>query len=102
MYKIYGYNKIKGWEIISTKSKLTEAIKIADKIDSEEYYSYLIKESNSRGDSIIKQHTFTQECKVEYSDNIKEKYEVRAITFKPSRMKKKEELRKITEEYIDR
>lgn len=43
-----------------------------------------------------------KECKVEYTNNVKSKYEVNGIVFQPSRMKKKEELRKITKEYIDR
>lgn len=43
-----------------------------------------------------------KKCKVEYVDNLKTDVEVKAMTFTPSRMKRKEELRKLTEDYIDR
>ena len=44
----------------------------------------------------------SKECKVEYVDNVNTKMEVRTTTFTPSKMKQKEELRKMTEKYIDR
>lgn len=43
-----------------------------------------------------------KKCRVEFVDNLKTDVEVKSVVFKPSRMKKKEELRKMAEEYIDR
>ena len=50
----------------------------------------------------LKNKKIYKECKVEFVDNLKTDVEVKALTFVPSRMKEKEELRKLTEEYIDR
>ena len=44
----------------------------------------------------------SKKCQVEYVDNLKTDIEVKAMTFKPSRMKEKEKLRRMTEEFIDR
>lgn len=50
----------------------------------------------------LKNKKIYKECEVEYVDDLKTKVEVKALTFVPSRMKKKEELRRMTEQYIDR
>lgn len=102
MYKIYGQNKKTGWEKIDTKKDLEEILKIAETIKPKEYYSYMIIKNNGNGDEVIDRKDFTRECKVEYVDEVKTQFEVKATTFKPSRMKKKQELRKLTEQYIDR
>ena len=52
-------------------------------------------------DSVLKQKTLGTECSVEYSDNVKSKVEVKAAVFKPSRMKRKEEDRKIFKAYFE-
>ena len=44
----------------------------------------------------------SKKCRVEFVDNLKTDVEVKAMTFKPSRMKKKEELMRETRDYIDR
>ena len=102
MYRIYGKNKIKGWEKIDSTADKEKAFSTANKLNEKEYYSYMIIENNGNGDSVIAQESLYEECKVEYVDKVKTKYEVKAVTFKPSRMKKKEELRRMTEEFIDR
>lgn len=102
MYRIYGNSKIKGWEKIDTATDKEQAFKLANKINAKEYYSYMIIENNGNGDNVIAQESLFEECKVEYVDKLKTKVEVKAVTFKPSKMKKKEELRKMTEEFIDR
>ena len=102
MYKVYGNNKINGWEVIANKKSLSDARKIASRLSYEEYYSYLIKESSERGDEIVAQEVFKENTEKEKVKSFKEKYKVEVKERPKSRMKKKEELRKITEEYIDR
>ena len=102
MYKVYGQNKQTGWEKIDSTNDKEKAFKTAENINSKEYYSYMIIQNNGNGDEIIERKDFTRECTVEYVDEVKTKIEVKATTFKPSRMKKKQELRKLTEQYIDR
>lgn len=102
MYRIYGHNKQTGWEQIDTKKDLEEILKIAETIKPKEYYSYIIIQNNGNGDEVIERKDFTRECEVEYVDEVKTKFEVKATTFKPSRMKRKQEERKMFEQYIDR
>ena len=109
MFKIYGNNKQIGWEIIANRKTLEEAIKITNRLTSDNYYSYLIKETDENGDRIVKQESLYGKCEIEYVDNVKTNVEVRAMEFKvkekerkPSRMKRKQEERKMFEEYIDR
>lgn len=61
MYKVYGKNKKSGWEMISEKKDYIEAIRIADKLKAEEYYKYLIKESDWQGDRIIERKPLFEE-----------------------------------------
>lgn len=61
MYKVYGNNKAKGWEILKETKSLAEARKIVSKMEGWHYYSYIIKESTQRGDTII-------ECEQLYED----------------------------------
>lgn len=102
MYRIYGQNKITGWENIDVTNDKEKAFKTAESINSKEYYSYMIIENIGNGDNVIAQESLYEECQVEYVDEVKTKYEVKAVTFKPSRMKRKQEERKMFEQYIDR
>ena len=102
MYRTYGHNKQTGWEMIDTKKDLEEIHKIAATIKPKEYYSYMIIQNNGNGDEVIDRKDFTRECTVEYVNEVKTKFEVKATTFKPSRMKRKQEERKMFEQYIDR
>lgn len=102
MYRLYGQNKKTGWEQIDTKKDLKDINKIAEKLTGKEYYSYVIIQNNGNGDEVIHRKDFTRECSVEYVDEVKTKFEVKATTFKPSRMKRKQEERKMFEQYIDR
>lgn len=102
MYRIYGQNKQTGWEQIDTKKDLKDINKIAEKLTGKEYYSYVIIQNNGNGDEVIGRKDFTRECTVEYVDEVKTKIEIKATTFKPSRMKRKQEERKMFEQYIDR
>lgn len=102
MYKVYAHNKQKGWEKIDSTNDKEKALKTAKSISSKEYCSYMIIENIGNGDNVIAQESLYEECQVEYVDELKTKYEVKAVTFKPSRMKKKEELRRMTEDFIDR
>ena len=60
----------------------------------------------SKRGKIIKNGKFYDRLEVEYVDKLEPKkeklVEVKTMVFKPSKMKKKEEFRKLTEEYIDR
>ena len=102
MYKVYAHNKQKGWEKIDSTDDKKKAFKTVGRINSKEYHSYMIIQNNGNGDEIIERKDFTRECEVEYVDEVKTKIEVKAMTFKPSRTKEKQELRKLTEKYIDR
>jgi hypothetical protein len=102
MYRLYGQNKQTGWEQIDTKKEFKDINKIAEKLTGKEYYSYVIIQNNGNGDEVIGRKDFTRECTVEYVDEVKTKFEVKATTFKPSRMKRKQEERKMFEQYIDR
>ena len=101
MYKLYAQNKIKGWELIKTNDDLDKIDLAAEEIDPRNYFEYLIVEHTENGDRTIRRQELYQECTVEYTDDVKVDFEVKATVFKPSRMKQKEELRKITEKYID-
>lgn len=101
MYRIYGHNKKTGWEKIDTKEDLKEINKIAATLKPKEYYSYLIITNKGMGDEIVEQKDLSKECTVEYVDEVKTKIEVKATTFKPSRMKRKQEERKYFEAYFE-
>ena len=100
MCKLYAQNIIKGWELIKTSNDQDEIELLAETINPKEYREYMIIEHSNAGDSIKRRQELYQECEVEYTNNFKKKYEVKAVTFKPSKMKQKEELRKMTEEYL--
>lgn len=102
MYKVYAHNKQKGWEKIDSTNDKKKAFKTAGRINAKEYYSYMIIQNIGNGDEVIERKDFTRECTVEYVDELKTKIEVKATTFKPSRMKRKQEERKMFEQYIDR
>ena len=102
MYKIYGQNKKTGWERIDSTNDKEKAFNTVENISSKEYYSYIIIQNNGNGDEVIGRKDFTRECTVEYVDEVKTKIEVKATTFKPSRMKRRQEERKMFEQYIDR
>ena len=101
MYKIYGNSKTKGWQLIATKDKLSEIEKVAINITAKEYYTYMIKQCDENGEQIIHRREFSKECQVEFVDNLKTSVEVKATMFQPSRMKKKEELRRLTRDFLD-
>lgn len=102
MFKLYGNSKINNWEEITTSMRLEQVERRAEKLTGKEYYSYMIKESSKEGDRIVKQENLYEECMVEYSNDVKVDFEVKAAVFKPGRMKNKEELRRLTDEYVDR
>lgn len=104
IYKLYAKNRLTGNEKLDSSSDKDKIFKEAEKLNYKNYYSYIIIEHDTEldMDSVLKQKTLGTECSVEYSDNVKSKVEVKAVVFKPTRMKKKEELRKLTEKYIER
>ena len=101
-YRLYGNNKSTGYELIDKSNDKDKIFKEAESLSGKEYYSCMIIDNDGNGDEIIYRKDFTKECTVEFSDNVKPKIEVKTIVFKPSRMKKKEELRKLTQEYVER
>ena len=109
MYRLYVKTLQGIWEKMANKNTLEEINKIANRLNDEDYYSYMIVESTKEGDSLVMEQDLYKrnindykKCRVEFVDNLKTDVEVKAVVFKPSRMKKKEELRKMTEEFIDR
>lgn len=99
MYKLYAQNKTKGWELIKTSDDLDKLNLIAETLKPKHYFEYLIVEHTDKGDRTVRRQELFQECKVEYIDNANVSFEVKAITFKPSKMKQKEELRKEIDKY---
>lgn len=100
MYKLYAQNKKGIWKEIDKSNKLEQIQISVDKITPKQYYKYMIKEENKIGDNIIEIKDLYKECKVEFKDEIKTDFKVKGTIFKPSKMKQKEEFRKMTEEYI--
>lgn len=100
MYKLYGQNKITGWTLIKTSDDLDKLNLIAGTLKAKDYFEYIIIEHSEKGDNTVRRQELYDECEIEYVDDVKVSFEVKATTFKPSKMKQKEELRKITEEYI--
>lgn len=106
MYQLYAQNKLKGW--VSKDDRLGSFISndlddlelLAEKLDPKDYYEYMIIEHTKEGDRTVRRQELYQECTIEYTDDVKVNFEVKAIAFKPSKMKQKEELRKMTEEYL--
>lgn len=43
-----------------------------------------------------------KKCKIEFVNDLESNIKLKTLVFKPSKMKEKQELRKMTEEYIDR
>ena len=99
MYRIYAHQKNKGWVIVDVKKDKEEAIETADSLNPKDYYSSLVVQADENGERVIQRKDFTKECEVEFVDHLETKIEVKATIFKPSRMKKKEELRKLTQNY---
>lgn len=108
MYKLYAQSKKKGWINKDDKigcfvsDDLDDLELLAEKFSPEEYYEYMIIEHTKDGDRIARRQELYQECTVEYSDDVKTSFEVKATTFKPSKMKQKEQLRKEIENYYKR
>lgn len=101
MYKLYALSKTKGWQEIEIPNDLNEIYSlIEEKITAKDYYSYVLKERKNNTDNAIEIKQLYEECEIEYSDNVKTSFEVKATTFKPGRAKEKQQLRKITEEYL--
>lgn len=101
-YRVYANSKKFGWEKIEGTTDKDKAFKSAESLSYKEYYSYVIIANSGEGDDVIDRKDLSKECTVEFVDDVKSKIEVKATTFKPSRMKRKQEERKMFEQYIDR
>ena len=100
MYRLYGQKIEGGYDAIAVKSTLEE---IEEEIkEMKGYYSYMIIENKGKGDNLLRSERLYKECSVEYVDELKTDVEVKAVAFKPGRAKRKEETRKMAEDYIDR
>ena len=108
MYKLYAQHKIKGWVDEDNNIKkgkfisndLDELELLAEKLSPKDYFEYLIIEHTKEGDRTVRRQELYLECKVEYVDDVKVDFEVKATTFKPSKMKQKQEFRKEVEKYL--
>ena len=100
MYQLYAQDKVKGWITVDKSNDLDELELLAENLTAKECYEYLIVEHRKDGDRTIKRQELYDECEVEYSDDVKVSFEVKATTFVPSRTKQKQELRKETEKYL--
>lgn len=102
MYRLYAQKHEGSYEKITEKKTANEIEKVAGRLKASQYYSYLIIENNGEGDSIYQRQVLSEPIKIEFTDKDETSIEVKTKVFQPSRMKKKEELRKLTEGYIDR
>lgn len=109
MYQLYIQDKKKGWTDEDERIKkgklisndLDELELLAEKLTAKDCYEYMIIEHRKDGDRTIKRQELYDECEVEYVDDVKTSFEVKATTFKVSRTKKKEELRKEIDRYYN-
>ena len=101
MYRLYAQKINGGYEKLLESLYIKDINKEINKINAKDYYSYMVIKNDGNGDNVITSKKLYEEVKVEYGD-IKTDIQVNATTFKPSKAKKKEELRKITRDYIDR
>lgn len=100
MLKLYA-EKIKGgWEEIEIPNDLEGAKEIADALSPKEYFVCLIKKRKNGQDNIVYRRELYREVEVEYTDDVKVNFEVKSTTFKPSKMKEKQEFRKEIEKYL--
>lgn len=104
-YRIYGYEKKRGWGIVETKTDKEKAIDFAKSLSAKDYYKYMIIEHDNEenSDFPIERGDLYEECKVTQVNDFKAGIKVKAMEIKPfNRAKNKQELKKITEQYIDR
>jgi len=112
MYRLYAQKQQGGWDKVAIKPNYEKTIKLLDKLKNDGYYAYMIIKNEGNGDEIVERNKLQDDeilehegkkykkCKVERTNDFKSKYEVKGITFTPSRMKQKEELRRLTEDYL--
>ena len=108
MYQLYAHSKKKGWidadeNIAKGKfisNDLDELELLAEKFTAKDYYEYMIIEHTPKGDNTVRRQELYDECEIEYSDDVKVSFEVKATTFKPSRTKEKQQFKKEIEKYL--
>ncbi len=64
--------------------------------------TYMIIEHSPNGDQVLEREELSRECKIEFVDKLDTKYKVKAMVFQPSKMKQKEELKKMIKEFEER
>lgn len=102
MFRLYAQKHTGSYEKITEKKTAQEIEKVAARLKSNEFYSYLIIENDGEGDSIYTRQVLSEPVKVEFVDKDPTSIEIKTHVFKPSKMKQKEELRRMTQDYIDR
>ena len=100
MLKLYAEKLKGGWEELEIPNDLEAAKEVADSLSSKEYFVCIIKERKNGQDNIVYRREIYKECEVEYTDDVKVDFEVKAITFKPSKMKEKQKLKKEIDKYL--
>ena len=113
MYRIYAQKQQGGWDRIATKPTYEHIKLLVDKLKQDGYYSYMIIKNECNGDEIVERNKLQdndiiehngkkyKKCEVERVNDFKSKYEVKGVAFTPSRAKQKEDLRKLTQDYIN-
>ena len=107
MYRLYAQKQQGGWDMISTKQSYDLIKQSINTIKQDGYYSYMIIKNEGNGDEIVesnKLQEYTERQRVnKFKDTYKVNKEDNSTKPKPSnRAKRKEELRKLTQDYIDR
>lgn len=100
MLKLYAEKLKGGWEELKIPNDLEGAKEVADSLSSKEYFVCIIKERKNGQDNIVYRREIYKECEVEYTDDVKTSFEVKAIAFKPSKMKEKQKLKKEIDKYL--
>ena len=97
MYRIYAHQKNKGWVIVDVKKDKEEAIEVANSLNPKDYYSSLVVQADENGEKVIQRKDLTRE---EFVKKLKVNVNDEPIkTYKQSKMKQKEDLRKHSQNY---
>ena len=105
MYKLYAQKQQGGWDRICIKPSYDLIKKTIQAIKYDGYYAYMVIKNEGNGDEIVERNKLQEDNEKQKVNKFKDKYKVvqeeDAIKSRPnSRAKQKEELRKLTDDYL--
>lgn len=109
-YKLYAQTQQGSWEKVSTNDNLEKLRQGIKKLELTGYFAYMIVKNNNQGDEVIERDRFQEDTKPRKNEkekvkDFKSKYKVQdtdnpITNISTSRAKQKEDLRKLTDEYL--